>query len=50
MCDTDLPISDIIAAVGYENNSYFHRVFKERYGVTPRAFRVANKKNDKVRL
>ena len=32
MCDTDLPISDIIAAVGYENNSYFHRVFKERYG------------------
>ena len=29
MCDTDLPISDIIAAVGYENNSYFHRVFKE---------------------
>ena len=50
MCDTDLPISDIIAAVGYENNSYFHRVFKERYGVTPRAFRVANQKNDKVRL
>ena len=50
MCDTDLPISDVIAAVGYENNSYFHRVFKERYGVTPRAFRVANKKNDKVRL
>ena len=50
MCDTDLPISDIIAAVGYENNSYFHRGFKERYGVTPRAFRVANQKNDKVRL
>ena len=50
MCETDLPISDIIAAVGYENGSYFHRVFKERYGVTPRAFRVANKKNDKVRL
>ena len=35
MCDTDLPISDIIAAVGYENNSYFHRVFKERYQMTP---------------
>ena len=50
MCDTDLPISDIIAAVGYENNSYFHRVFKERYNMTPRAFRVANKKSEKVRL
>ena len=31
MCETDLPVSDIIAAVGYENNSYFHRVFKEHY-------------------
>ena len=50
MCETDLPISDVIAAVGYENGSYFHRVFKERYNMTPRAFRVANKKSEKVRL
>lgn len=50
MCDTDLPVSDIIAAVGYENNSYFHRVFKERYHTTPRAFRVENKGNLHIRL
>lgn len=50
MCETDLPIHDIIAAVGYENNSYFHRVFKERYQMTPRAFRVKNRKEGKVRL
>lgn len=50
MCDTDLPISDIIAAVGYENNSYFHRVFKERYGMTPRVFRVKNQTQMQVRL
>ena len=50
MCETDLPISDIIAAVGYENGSYFHRVFKERYHTTPRAFRVANDKEERVRL
>lgn len=50
MCDTDLPISDIIAAVGYENNSYFHRVFKERYHMTPRSFRIENRKNDNIRL
>lgn len=50
MCETDLPISDIIAAVGYENGSYFHRVFKERYHTTPRAFRVANGKEERVRL
>lgn len=28
MCETDLPVSDVIAAVGYENGSYFHRVLK----------------------
>ena len=50
MCDTDLPISDIIAAVGYENNSYFHRVFKEHYHMTPRAFRVKNSEKEQVRL
>ncbi|WP_308783678.1 AraC family transcriptional regulator [uncultured Blautia sp.] len=50
MCETDLPVSDVIAAVGYENGSYFHRVFRERYHMTPKAFREANRKNDKIRL
>lgn len=50
MYDTDLPVSDIIAAVGYENNSYFHRVFKERYHTTPRNFRVQNREESVVRL
>ena len=50
MCETDLPISDIIAAVGYENNSYFHRVFKEHYHMTPRVFRVKNNEKEQVRL
>lgn len=50
MCDTNLPINDIIAAVGYENNSYFHRVFKARYHMTPRAFRIKNSAEAHVRL
>ena len=50
MCETELPISDIIAAVGYENGSYFHRVFREKYHVTPRAFREINRKRETVRL
>ena len=50
MCETELPVSDIIAAVGYENGSYFHRVFRERYHMTPRAFREANRKSEVVRL
>lgn len=50
ICDTDLSISNIIAAVGYENNSYFHRVFKKRYHMTPRAFRVKNQGKSQIRL
>ena len=36
---TDMPIGEIIRAVGYENESYFHREFKERFGSTPLAVR-----------
>ena len=50
ICDTDLPVSDIIAAVGYENNSYFHRVFRERYRMTPGEFRRKNSRKARVRL
>lgn len=37
--DTDMPIGEIIRAVGYENESYFHREFKHRFGMTPLAMR-----------
>ncbi len=40
---TNLSVSEIMAAVGYENSSYFHRRFRERYGVTPLAFRSGAK-------
>ena len=32
---TELPIGDIILAVGYENTSFFHNQFKERYHCSP---------------
>lgn len=38
--NTDLPVSDIIAAVGYENHSYFYRRFQAVYGVTPNGWRM----------
>ncbi len=49
LCETDLSVNDIIASVGYENNSYFHREFKERYGMTPRTFRMQNRSGSKDR-
>ena len=36
---TDLSIKWIIEEVGYDNISYFYRIFKEKYGMTPKAFR-----------
>ena len=32
---TDLPIGDIIIAVGYENTSFFHNQFRARYHCSP---------------
>lgn len=36
---TNLSVADIIYNVGYDNTSYFHRVFRERYGMTPKEYR-----------
>lgn len=40
---TNLAVEDVIAAVGYDNSSYFHRIFKEKYGMTPKKYRDAEK-------
>ncbi len=36
---SDLPIAEIAEAVGYDNNSFFHRRFRERYGISPSKWR-----------
>ena len=37
--NTNMKISDIAIAVGYDNTSYFHRLFSSRYGVSPKKYR-----------
>lgn len=37
--NTSRKISDISAAVGYENISYFHRLFAQTYGKSPKHYR-----------
>ena len=39
LADTDLSVEEIIESVGYENQSFFREVFKEKYGKNPLAFR-----------
>ncbi|GKU81894.1 AraC family transcriptional regulator [Niallia sp. NCCP-28] len=36
---TDLPIRIIVEEVGYDNISYFYRIFKKKYIVTPKQYR-----------
>jgi len=38
--NTDRNVDDIAAAVGYENMGYFHRIFKDSFGVSPRNYRL----------
>ena len=37
--NTDRNVADIAVAVGYENISYFHRIFQAAYGISPKHYR-----------
>ncbi len=39
LLSTGTAISDISLAVGYDNTSYFHRLFREYYGLSPKEYR-----------
>ncbi len=38
---TDLRVDEIGEAVGYSNLSFFHRIFREKYGTSPKKYRDA---------
>ena len=37
--NTTLTVDSILARIGYENSSYFHRLFRQRYGCSPKEYR-----------
>ena len=41
---SDLNISEIVSSIGLNSRSYFSKVFKEAYGVSPRYFRTTKEK------
>lgn len=43
LSESNLPVGAIIRNLGYENESYFHREYKKRVGMTPLAVRKASK-------
>jgi YesN/AraC family two-component response regulator len=41
-----MSVESIVAEVGYENASYFHKIFKNKTGMSPLKFRAhVHKKN-----
>ena len=40
--NTSLSVEEISIAVGYENKSYFHRIFTEKFNTTPKKYRKTN--------
>ena len=45
--ETELPVGDIILAVGYENTSFFHNQFRERYHCSPFRWRK-QRRNEEI--
>ena len=44
LATTNMNVLDIGLAVGYDNTSYFHRIFQKEFGMTPRKYRILNMK------
>ena len=42
---TAISVSDVGIAIGYDNISYFHRIFQKKYGMTPRRYRTQTTDN-----
>jgi len=40
LAETNIPVTKIIENVGYENQSFFYRKFKERFNVSPNDYRA----------
>lgn len=50
LVETELPVEQIAVNIGYENQSYFYRQFKAKYGVTPSQYRAEHKNDAQIRI
>ncbi len=44
---TDAPLENIMVQAGYQDISYFEQLFKKKYGVSPRRYRLASRSGQK---
>lgn len=50
LAETDMPVSDIINAVGYENSSYFYKTFRAKYKMSPKDYRKTCKEDENKKM
>ncbi len=46
LTNSEIPVTDIIESVGYDNTSYFYRKFREKHGMSPKEYRGHFVQND----
>ena len=46
LISTDKPILSIMEDLGFSNHTYFYKIFKAQYGVTPKAYREKYKHSE----
>ncbi len=46
LLNTKMAVSDISLEVGYDNTSYFHRIFREYFGMSPKEYRRVRELRD----
>ena len=42
LSQTTLSVNHIMEAIGYNNSSFFYRIFREKYGCSPNEYRIEN--------
>ncbi len=45
LSNSNIPVGDIAQSVGYNNTNYFHSIFKKRFGVSPKKYRIIAKQH-----
>jgi len=45
LTSTGMSVLDVALEVGYDNISYFHRIFQKKYGMTPRKYRIGTSRD-----
>ena len=48
LTETELPVTSIALESGFNNISYFNRVFKKKFGVTPKEYRSCSNQNHRL--